>query len=65
MGEMADGDLVLFIHIGEEESLVVDPEGEYAVLFGDGKGGAVNSAVGGSSDGFKCKTLEGREHGEL
>lgn len=65
MSEVADGDFLLLIHIGEEGSFVIDPEGEYAVLIGKGKGSAIYSAVVGCSAGFKGETVEGREHCEF
>jgi hypothetical protein len=62
MSKVANGNLVFLVHISEEGPFVVDAEGEYAVLIGEGKGGAINGTVRGSSGGFKRETVERREH---
>lgn len=43
MCKVADDDRVLFLDVGEEGSLVVDFEGEDAVLVGGGEGGGVGA----------------------
>jgi hypothetical protein len=65
MSEVADGDLVLLLNSGEEGTLVVDAEGEDAVLIGGHKLSAEHSAGLGAVGGLQVKAVEGREHGEL
>lgn len=65
MGEVADGDLMLFHDIGEERALVVDAEGEDSMLVGKGKSSAVHSAVFRAARREERETMEGRKHGEL
>lgn len=65
MSEVADGHLVLFLDVGEEGALVVDPEGEDTVLVRDGKLRAVDGAVLGAGGGLQLQAVEGGEHGEL
>lgn len=65
MSIVAHGDLVLFLNVGEEGSLVVDAEGENAVLVGNCELGAENSAVCCRLGRDEVETVEGGEHSEF
>ena len=65
MSEVADGNLMLLLDSGEERPLVIDAEGEDAVLIGGHKLSAEHSAGICTSDGLEGQTVEGGEHGEL
>lgn len=58
VGEMADGDFMFLFNVGDEWSLVVDAEGEDAMLVRKGEGGSVNGRVLGSIHGLQVKTVE-------
>ena len=65
MREVAHGDLALFLHGGEEGPLVVDLEGEDAVLVGRAEGGAEDGAVGRRGCWVQRDAEEGGEHAEF
>lgn len=65
MSKVADGHLVLFLDVGEEGTLVVDAEGEDAVLIRHCEVGAEDGAVFSAARRCKVQPVEGREHGEL
>ena len=65
MSEMPDCHFALDVDVGEEWSLVVDAEGENAVLIGGAEGGAEDGAVGGVGDWLKIEAFEGGEHREF
>lgn len=62
---MAQRDFALDVDVGQEWPLVVDAEGEDAVLVGRAEGGAEEGAVGGGGDGGEGQAMEGGEHGEF
>ena len=63
--EVADGDFVPFVDVGEERTLVVDVEGEDPVLVRKSERGAVDCAVLGAGSRLERKTVVRGEHGEL
>jgi len=65
MRKMSDCDLLLYLNVGEEWSLVVDFEGKYAVLVWAGESCTVKSAVGRLRDGFQWQAVEWRKHGKF
>lgn len=62
---VAHGHLVLLLDVGEEGSLVVDTEGEDAVLIRRDELGAEYSARFSATSWLESQTVERREHGEL
>lgn len=67
MGHVANGDGVLLLNVGEEGTLVIDPEVEDAVLVGQHKGGCVCRGILGRAGLVKGKgkAVEGGKHAEL
>ncbi len=59
MREMADCYFPLDVDVRQERSLVVDSEGEDAVLIWQFEGGTENGAVGSGGDRVKVKAVEG------
>lgn len=57
MSEMSDRDFPLYVHVGEEGSLVVDAERKYAMLVWKLEGTAEDSAVWCLRNGYKIKTM--------
>lgn len=58
VGEMADGDFMFLFNVSDEGSLVVDAEGEDAMLVGKSEGGSVYGRVLCSVHGLQVKTVE-------
>ena len=65
MSEMSNRYFPLYIHIGKEWSLVIDAEGEDAMLVWKLECTAEDSTVGCLRNGYKIETMIGREHGEF
>ena len=65
MSEMPDCNLNLFLNRCHERPLVVDLEGEYAMLVGKAEGCRESGAVRSVCDCGEGKALERREHGEF
>lgn len=65
MGKVSNGHLSLLLDVGKERSLIIDFEGEDAVLVGCCKRGAEDGTVRSCSDRVERKTMEWGEHGEL
>lgn len=63
--KVAHGHLVLLLDVGEEWALVVDAEGEDAVLVRNHELSAVYSACLRAAGGLKSQAVERREHSEL
>lgn len=57
--------LVLFDHVSEERALVIDSEGENAVLVRKLESSAVDGAVCCFGDRGEVKAFEGGEHGKF
>lgn len=58
MCKMTDCDFALDFYIGKERSLVVDFEGEYAMLIRGFEGGAENGAVWCVQDGLEIEAMK-------
>ena len=56
---MADGDFPLDVNVREERPLVIDAEGENAVLVWQFEGGAEDGAVGGCGNGLEVEAVKG------
>lgn len=65
VSKVADSHLVLLLDVGEEGALVVDAEGEDAVLIGHSEMGAENGAVFSPARRSEIQPVEGRQHGEF
>jgi hypothetical protein len=65
MRVVSNSDFMFLFYVAEERSLVVDAEGENAMLVWDGEGGAVDGAVFGHRGCCEVETMEGREHGKF
>lgn len=65
VGKVADGDFVLFVHVCEERTLVVDSEREDTVLIGKSERSAVDCAILRAGSGCERKAVVRREHGEF
>jgi len=65
VGKVPYSDLSLDVNVREERALVVDAEGEDAVLVGELEGGAEDGAVCSLGDRGEVEAVEGRKHGEL
>lgn len=65
VGIVADSHLMLLFNVGEERPLVVDAEGEDAMLVWNREAGAIYSAVFGPAGWGQRESVEGGEHGEL
>jgi len=63
--KVPDGDLPLFVNVGDKGAAVVDAEVENAVLIGCSERDAEDGCVRGLCDRRKVQALEGREHAEL
>lgn len=63
--KVAHGDLVLLLDVGEERPLVVDAEGEDAVLVRRHELSAEHGAGLRAAGGLKSQAVEGREHEEF
>ena len=65
VSEMSDSHFPLYIHIGEEWPLVIDAKRKDAMLIWKLEGTAEDGAVRCLRNGYKIKTMIGREHGKL
>jgi len=63
--KVPDGDLPLFVDVGDKWAAVVDAEVENAVLIGCPERDAEDGCVRGLCDRREIQALEGREHAEL
>lgn len=62
---MSDRYFPLYIHVGEEGSLIVHAKRKDAMLVGKLEGTAEYSAVECLRNGYKIKPIIGREHGKF
>ena len=65
VSEMPDRYFSLYIHVGEEWSLIVDAERKDAMLVRKLEGTAEDSTVGGIRNGYEVETMIGRKHGKF
>lgn len=65
MRKVSDGDLLAFVDVCQERTLVVHFEGEDAVFVGGAERRRVDGAVGGGGERFQGEPLEGGEHTEF
>lgn len=66
MREMPHGHCSFLLDVGEEGALVVDFEGEDAVLVGESEGSGEGGCIGGGGgSGGQGEAVKGREHGDF
>ena len=65
VSEMSDRYFPLYVHVGEEWSLVIDAERKDAMLVWKLEGTAKNSAIRCLRNGYEIETVIRREHGKF